>query len=322
MKTDDHERKTRAAQGVQGFQVLEDECIWMKAGIINYRKCDNNFDCSTCPFDMGMRRAMEIKPGPDSAAVAPRWVAHLKEKYPGPQRPCRHSLTGRFPGPKICVFNYECQHCDFDQMLDEMDFLKETGPLSYRLASGYRLAVGYYYHPGHSWTRFDHGGRVRVGLDDFVVKVFGVPGSLDLPPLGKKLRQGKPGLRFVRDGQSAAIPAPVDGTVLALNNRAGEHPEILDVDPYNRGWLMIVEPAAPKRNVKGLYYGKESLAWMEKDVQRLMALMGPEYERLAATGAEPIRNVLQAFPDIGWETLVAQFLRSEKGPAVSGPGLP
>jgi len=312
MNTANHARKTKSKKGVKGFQVLEDECIWMKAGVINFRKCDNNFDCGTCAFDKGMRKAMEIDAGQDSVALAPRWVAHLKAKYPGPARPCRHTLTGRFSGPKICTSNYECHHCSFDQMLDEMDFLKETGPLAYRLASGYRMAVGYYYHPGHSWTRFDHGGRVRVGLDDFLVKVFGVPGSLDLPPLGKKLRQGRPGCQFERNGHTAEVPAPVDGTVLALNNRAWEHPEIIDADPYNHGWLMIVEPAKPKRNLKGLYYGKESMAWMETEVQRLLGLMGPEYEKLAATGAQPIRNVLQAYPEIGWKTLVAYFLKSAK----------
>ena len=312
MNATKHDRKTKSKKGVKGFQVLEDECIWMKAGVINFRKCDNNFDCSTCAFDKGMRKAMEIDSGQDSAAVAPRWVAHLKAKYPGPARPCRHTLTGRFTGPKICTSNYECHHCSFDQMLDEMDFLKETGPLAYRLASGYRMAVGYYYHPGHTWTRFDHGGRVRVGLDDFVVKVFGVPGSLDLPPLGKKLRQGQPGWQFVRNEHTAAIPAPVDGTVLALNNRAWEHPEIIDADPYNQGWLMIIEPVRPKRNLKALYYGKESMAWMETEVQRLLGLMGPEYEKLAATGAQPIRNVLQVYPDIGWKTLVEHFIKSAK----------
>jgi len=312
MKTDYRNAKTKEKTGVRGFQVLEDECIWMKAGVINFRKCDNNFDCSSCPFDRGMRRAMEIESGRDSAVVAPRWVAHLKEKYPGPERPCRHTLTGRFPGPKICISNYECHHCAFDQMLDEMDFLKETGPLAYRSASGYRMAVGYYYHPGHSWTRFDHGGRVRVGLDDFLVKVFGVPGSLDLPPLGKKLRQGRPGWWFGHNGHSASVPAPVNGTVLALNYGVWEHPEILDADPFNLGWLMILEPVAPKRDVKKLYYGKESLAWMEMEIQRLLALMGSEYAKLAATGAEPIRNVLQAFPEITWDLLVRRFLRSEK----------
>ena len=29
---------------VVGFQVVEDECIWMKAGVVNFRTCDNAYD--------------------------------------------------------------------------------------------------------------------------------------------------------------------------------------------------------------------------------------------------------------------------------------
>jgi len=299
-------------KGVKGFQVLEDECIWMKAGVVNYRKCDNDFDCNTCPFDKGLRRAMEIGDDQATARVAHRWVDHLKQNFDGASRPCRHALTGRIDAPKICTRSYECYHCPFDQMLDEMDLVREIDPPACRLASGYKMADGYYYHLGHSWTRFEHGGRVRVGLDDFAVKVFGLPAALGLPPLGEQLKQGQVGWTFERNGHRAAVLSPVSGTVLALNHRARKHPEILGTDPYDQGWLLIMEPTMPKRNLKGLYYGRESQEWMENEVQRLLGLMGPEYERLAATGAEPIRDVFRHFPEIGWDALVNTFLRSER----------
>ena len=38
---------------IEGFEVLENECIWMKAGVINYRLCDHAYDCNNCPFDTG-----------------------------------------------------------------------------------------------------------------------------------------------------------------------------------------------------------------------------------------------------------------------------
>jgi len=49
----------------------------------------------------------------------PEWAEHLKTCYRGSSRPCRHAFTGLINAPKICVFNYECFHCAFDQMLDE-----------------------------------------------------------------------------------------------------------------------------------------------------------------------------------------------------------
>jgi glycine cleavage system H lipoate-binding protein len=151
---------------------------------------------------------------------------------------------------------------------------------------------------------------VRVGVDDFLVKVFGTAKSLNLPPLGEKIKQSKVGWSFTQNGHEAAMLSPVTGTLLAVNHKAIEHPEILQADPYHLGWLFILEPAMPKRNVKSLYYGRESIQWMENESQRLLEMMGPEYKDLAATGAEPMSDVYAACPQIGWDVLVKKFLRT------------
>ena len=295
-----------------GFQVVEDECIWMKAGIVNFRLCDNAYDCNNCPFDKGMRRTLSSGDLPGTKKKEPEWVEQLKTRYQGSERPCRHALTGRIDAPKICPMNYECYHCTFDQMLDEQDIGELIAPPSYDLASGYRLASGYYYHMGHSWARFEHGGRIKIGFDDFLVKLFGAMNSITLPPLGATLKKDQVGLTFGRDEQKAAALSPVTGTVLAVNHMAREHPEITHEDPYHEGWLYILEPDMPKKNLKGLYYGKESIHWMDQESQNLLKLLGPEYEQLAATGGEAISDVYGNFPELGWERLAQMFLKTEK----------
>jgi glycine cleavage system H lipoate-binding protein len=211
--------------------------------------------------------------------------------------------------------NYECYHCSYDQMLDEMDLdLSATAP-TYKNVSGYRVAEGYYYHMGHSWARFEHGGRVKVGFDDFVSKLFGAASELELPPLGATVKQNDVGWTFGRDDRKAGVLAPVTGTVLARNHKALEHPEITNHDPYQAGWLFILEPKFPKRDLKGLYFGDESYQWVEQENRQLMSLMGPEYEQLASTGGEVVSDIygacLEEQMDLGWDNLVRSFLRTE-----------
>jgi glycine cleavage system H lipoate-binding protein len=284
----------------------------MKAGVVNFRLCDNAYDCYNCPFDRGMRKAMNLEPQSETGESQPAWVAHLKRNYHGASRQCRHALTGRVNAPKICTMNYECYHCPYDQMLDELDIARPAEAPSYQLASGYRMAQGYYYHMGHSWARFEHGGRVRVGFDDFLVKVFGAPKTLTLPFLGSHLVQNQVGWSFARDDHRAAVLSPVSGTVLAVNHKAQDHPEISREDPYREGWLFILEPKMPKRDLKGLYFGDDSFQWMEHETKELMSLMGPEYEQLAATGGTPVSDLFGQFPVVGWDSLVRTFLRTEK----------
>ncbi|MBL7177468.1 MAG: hypothetical protein ISS66_16725 [Desulfobacteraceae bacterium] len=165
---------------------------------------------------------------------------------------------------------------------------------------------------GHSWARFEHGGRVRIGFDDFLVKLFGAAHTLELPPLGASLSQNQVGWTFGTNNHKAAVLAPVTGKVLAVNHKAVDHPEITHHDPYQEGWLFIVEPEFPRRNLKGLYFEKESFSWIEHEVQKLMGLIGAEYEQLAATGGEPIDNVFGKFPHLAWDDLVKTFLGTEK----------
>ena len=129
----------------------------MKAGVINFRLCDNAYDCNNCPFDKAMQRAMESKHGSKDTSGRLDWMEALRREYTGASRPCRHTLTGRFDAPKICTYNYECYHCPFDQMLDEQDLMQVAETPHYKLASGYKVADDYYYHMGHSWARIEHG---------------------------------------------------------------------------------------------------------------------------------------------------------------------
>ena len=306
-------KNTRATQKshLKVFQVTENECIWMKAGVINFRLCDNAYDCNKCAFDKAMQRAMKSKQKRKDTSERLDWSEALRKRYTGASRPCRHRLTGRVDAPKICTYNYECYHCSYDQMLDEQDLVGITEAPRYKLASGYKVADGYYYHVGHSWARLEHGGYVRIGLDDFLVRLFGEFQELGLPPLGAKLKQDQVGWVFSRDDHTAGVLPPVAGKVLAVNHKAHEHPELAHDDPYKEGWLFVVEPSSLKRSLRQLYYGKESIRWMETEGQKLMRLMGPEYEQLAATGGEPINDFYGHFPDIGWERLTKTFLRTE-----------
>jgi glycine cleavage system H lipoate-binding protein len=303
--------KTREKQTIKGFQVLENECIWMKAGVINFKTCDLAYDCSHCAFDKGMRRSMGKGHRGAAEEIAPEWVKHLQKKYRGADMPCRHRLTGRVDAPKICILNYECYHCAYDQMLDDMDVYQLAHQPQTFLAGGYSLARDYYYHMGHSWVRIEHGGRGRVGLDDFAVSLFGPSQHIDLPPLGAMVEQDRIGWAFKCENREAAVLAPITGTVLAVNHGAQEHPEILHADPYHAGWLFMVEPDRTKKDLKKLYFGEQSRRWMETEGQHLLGMMGPEYEKLAATGGRAVRNVIGNFPELDWNDLVRQFLRTE-----------
>ena len=176
--------------------------------------------------------------------------------------------------------------------------------------SGFLVADDYYHHLGHSWAHIEADGIVRVGIDDFTSKVFGPADTINLPSVGDILKQGEVGWVLNRNDHKAPMQSPVSGTVCAVNNRIKEQPGITHNDPYEEGWLFLLEPSSLENNLKELFLGKESFQWMEKENQSLLEFLGPQYERLAATGGGLIDDIYGHFPEIDWDQLVSTFLRT------------
>ncbi len=190
--------------------------------------------------------------------------------------------------------------------------LKTAGKPTYTNVSGFQMADNYFYHPGHSWAHMELKGSVRIGIDDFISRIFGPVDAIILPSVGDVLKQGEVGWELNRNDHKAPMVSPVSGTVIAVNDGVGKHPEIAHDHPYDAGCLLLLNPSNPESDMKKLYMGKECFQWMEKENQSLLEILGPEYERLAATGSELIDDIYGNFPEIKWDRLVKIFLRAER----------
>ena len=200
-------------QGVQVFSMTENQCVWMKTGVVNFKLCDNAYDCTTCAFDKAITRKMVPKP---TAFVSWREV---KQGRPYFQRECRHMLTGRVQF-KFCAHNYECKTCEYDQVLDEEDSSDQPSAIPIHKVAGFSIAEGYYYHKGHSWARIEHGGFVRLGINDFALRLLGRVSDISLPKIGSHLRQSENGWSVYRGEMGAAVLSPMNGIVMATNQNA------------------------------------------------------------------------------------------------------
>lgn len=293
-----HPEKNR---GVRVFSLSDNQCIWMKAGVVNYRLCDNAFDCTTCAFDTAMSRKVDQKP---VALVSWREVNRGKPFF---QRECRHMLTGRVQF-KFCAHSYECHNCEYDQLLDEEELSGESSAVYLNRISGFVMADGYYYHAGHSWARIEHGGFVRLGIDDFASRLLGDLSDISLPQIGSELRQGENCWSVHRSGKSAAMLAPINGRVMAINPNALKQLDSIKNDPYGEGWLVVVDPRGGlKKNVRNLLFEKTAVSWLKEEVKKLEEIRGVP---LAAAGGDLVSETPGDPRHIEWEDLVRDFLHT------------
>jgi len=293
------------------MSMVNDQCVWGRAGVIKPIKCINAFDCLGCTMDQRVLANFEEKRSAESKKdQRPSRMVLLMN-----QGKCRHMLSGRI-SYGLCSYGYNCVKCPFDQMIEDTSYLPNLKPPVVDATSGFNVARDHYYHHGHSWARVEYGGRVRIGIDDFALRLLGPQDEIDIPGLGSRVGQNRPNAVLKRNGNEAPTLSPVDGTVVAVNHQLLSKTTIANKDPYGEGWLMVIQPSTLRNNLKNLFFGAESLAWVDDEFFKLQKLMGEVYGediqyKMAATGGEAISDIYGEVPELGWDRLVGDFLHSK-----------
>lgn len=106
----------------------------------------------------------------------------------------------------------------------------------------FRAACGYRFNNADVWAKRE-GDRVRVGVTDYLQQKSGDVAFVHVKPVGTALAVNDELAALETIKVDLVIPTPLAGTVVSVNERLGEHPELLNSDPYGDGWLAELEPA-------------------------------------------------------------------------------
>ena len=94
----------------------------------------------------------------------------------------------------------------------------------------------------HEWAK-QEGDRVRVGITDYAQSELGDVVFVELPKIGAKVTAAK-NFGVVESVKAVSdLFAPVSGEVVEANGELGQKPEIVNQDPYGKGWMLVVKPS-------------------------------------------------------------------------------
>jgi glycine cleavage system H protein len=100
------------------------------------------------------------------------------------------------------------------------------------------------YTADHEWARLD-GKRLTVGITDYAQDALGDVVFVQLPEPGTVVEAGASFSEVESTKSVSDIYAPVDGTILEINNELADAPQRLNEDPYGEGWICVIEVAGP-----------------------------------------------------------------------------
>ena len=98
------------------------------------------------------------------------------------------------------------------------------------------------YTTEHEWLRREDDGSVTMGVTDHAQAALGDLVYVELPEVGQDVDSG--GDMAVVESVKAAsdVYAPLDGSVVAVNEELADDPEKINADPYGDGWIVRLQP--------------------------------------------------------------------------------
>lgn len=101
----------------------------------------------------------------------------------------------------------------------------------------------------HEWVRKVPGespdGAVEIGISEHAQSALGDLVFVEVPEAGRNLQAGEAGAVVESVKAASDVYSPVGGKVIAGNGELAAQPELVNQDPYGKGWLFRVQTNAP-----------------------------------------------------------------------------
>ncbi len=104
------------------------------------------------------------------------------------------------------------------------------------------VPMGRFYSDAGVWVN-PEGARARLGLSDFVQQSSGDVAFVNVKPVGTRLQAGDEFADIETVKVNVTFPVPIAGTIVEINSSLAEAAELINQDPYGKGWLAVIELA-------------------------------------------------------------------------------
>ncbi|WP_338788535.1 glycine cleavage system protein GcvH [Metabacillus sp. FJAT-53654] len=98
------------------------------------------------------------------------------------------------------------------------------------------------YSEEHEWVKVE-GEKVRIGITDFAQSELGDIVFVELPEVGDEVKADEPFGSVESVKTVSELYAPISGKVVEINEDLDESPEYVNESPYEKAWMIVVEPA-------------------------------------------------------------------------------
>ncbi|MEM3704059.1 MAG: glycine cleavage system protein GcvH [Candidatus Bathyarchaeia archaeon] len=110
------------------------------------------------------------------------------------------------------------------------------------MAEEYEIRATLYYTSADTWAKVMADGTVKVGITDYAQKMLREVVVIELPKVGSEVKQMEPFGSIESVKAVSDLISPLSGYVKEVNERVIKDPSLVNRDPYETGWMMMITP--------------------------------------------------------------------------------
>lgn len=96
------------------------------------------------------------------------------------------------------------------------------------------------YYKEHTWAKVS-GKRATIGITNHAQEALGDIVYIDLPDVDSAVEANSELAEIESTKATSSVISPVGGTVIEVNEELVESPEIINDEPYGKGWIAVLE---------------------------------------------------------------------------------
>jgi len=185
-------------------------------------------------------------------------------------------------------------------------------------ANTLRIPQGLFYSRNHTWTFLEKSGEAKVGLDDLLLHITGELRFRNLKKPGETINKGNLFAEIEHRGKLLKIYSPVSGKIMETNPILSKNPELINVDPYFKGWMYKIKPSNWIAETNSYLLADEATNWSVKELERFKDFIATSINKynpessgvILQDGGELRDHTLSDLPDEVWQDFQKDFMTS------------
>ena len=177
----------------------------------------------------------------------------------------------------------------------------------------FNVPAGVFISQDHTWSSIEMNGLIKLGVDDFALKLIGEIDDIELPKVGQNIKKGKIVFSVFQGSRKASFLSPISGQVKQVNEHLPDNVDLIRNNPYYHGWICSIEPTNLVADLNLLKIGADAISWYQEEIDKYMKMIegiknGQQLNKTVSEGNEETPYI--SMDDKVWDEFSRLFLHN------------